>query len=46
LESFRVEPDIDSLPDHTLVEFVDSFPVAVCVDEKNTCSLFRSFHSP
>jgi hypothetical protein len=25
---------------------VDSFPVAVCVDEKNTCSLFRSFHSP
>ena len=36
-ESFRVEPGMDAIPGHALIEFVDSFPVAVRVDEEDAC---------
>jgi len=35
LESFRIKPDIQSILDQTLIQFVDGFPVAVCVDEED-----------
>ena len=37
LKSFRVEPGMDAIPGHALIKFVDSFPVAVCVEEEDAC---------
>lgn len=35
LESLGIQPDVDAIPDKTVIEFVDGFPVAVRVDKKN-----------
>jgi hypothetical protein len=37
MEPFCVEPDVESVPNQTLVQFVDNVPVHVCVDKKNLC---------
>lgn len=45
LESFRIEPDVQSILNQTLVQLVDDFPVTVCVDKEYIFLLYRSFHS-
>jgi len=40
LETFHIEPGIQSILDQSLVQLVDGFPIAVCVDEEDFCILF------
>lgn len=45
LKSFRIEPDVQSILNQTLVQLVDDFSVTVCVDKEYIFLLYGSFHS-
>ena len=40
LQPFRIEPDLEPVLDQALVQPVDDFPVAVCVDEEDVRFVF------